>query len=268
MFRCILFFLLFITSCAQVSRQEKIQRAVTGDWLVIWGQHRLQDEEQYQVYGKIQDSIIEAKSLKLVRFFDDGSFLQMDTPEQSGKWQVSRAGEVVIGDGGQGFDNLKTNFLRFKQNELELEEQLNMNGDVILLNWHLKKIKNSSLFERERNLWRNRPTRAETEQEIRNRLAIIFIYYSDYFKLVAKESSYFIGRRVPLPLKFYQHAMGTLDFDPRSNFANLFFNEEQARLAHGWVKRTVYRLGNKFPDGKNYVEEYADYMKLVAKEFN
>jgi hypothetical protein len=69
-----------------------------------------------------------------------------------------------------------------------------------------------------------------------------------------------------IPLKFYQHAMGTIPFDPAGDFANLFFTREQAEEAYGYVKSTVYKLGNRYPKGKNYVEEYASYMKLVAEE--
>jgi hypothetical protein len=268
MFRFILFLVLLVFSCTPASRQERIHRAVTGEWLVLWGEHQLENDQQYQMYGKVQDSIIEAKGLKLLRFFEDGSFVQMDIPERPGKWQVSPGGEVVIGSGGKGFDHLQTSFHAFKKDELELVESVKLKDETIRINWHFKKIKNSSLFDRERNEWRAKPVKPESEREIRSRLSTIFLYYADYFKLVSNEASYFIGRRVPLPLKFYQHAMGTVDFDPKGDFALLFYNEEQAREAHDWVKRTVYRLGNKFPDRENFVEEYAEFMKLVGKEIN
>jgi len=97
-------------------------------------------------------------------------------------------------------------------------------------------------------------------------LAMMLNYYADYDELVGKEVSYFIPGRVILPLKFYQHAMGVLPYDSTNDFTQLFYNAEQAQQAYGYLKKKVYELGNRFPDGEDYMDEYIRFMRLVAKE--
>jgi hypothetical protein len=261
----ILLTLLFV-SCHSPSEQEKLRRSLPGNWVVLLADHKLENSDQRLVYGRIQDSVIEAKALKLITFFEDGSFMQADYPDQKGKWALSTSGQLYIGLGGKGFEEFKTDFKEYKDKVLQVIELLHVKGESIKLVWHFKKVNESFLFDAENNTWRKRATKSESEEEIRRRLSAMFGYYSAYFKLVAAEVSYFIGRRVILPLKFYQHAMGTLPFDEESNFAKLFYNREQAEQAYDYVKRTVYNLGNKYPEGENFVDEYATFLKMVGKE--
>lgn len=261
-----IFLLISLVACKTSSEHEKLQRSLAGNWLVLWGEHKLKNEDQRELYGRVQDSVIEAKGLKLLTFYEDGSFVQADYPGQTGKWALSPDRQLYMANGGRGFENFRADFVEFEKKVLQVKEDLSIGEESITLIWHLKKIEEPLLFDKEKNTWRTPAARPESKEEIKQRLSAMFVYYSDYFKLVAKEASYFIGKRVMLPLKFYQHAMGTLPLEPGSDFAKLFFNREQSELAYDYVKRIVYRLGNQYPNKDNFVEEYAAFMKLVAAE--
>jgi hypothetical protein len=131
-------------------RTGKISQNPAGKWIVLLADHQWKNGDQRQIYGRMQDSVIGARTLKLVTFFDKGSFQQIDCPE--------------------------------------------------------------------------------------------------------------------LPLKFYQHAMGTLPFDEKSDFVKLFYNIEQSKQAYTYLKRKVYDLGDRYPGKGNFVAEYASFMAIMAKE--
>lgn len=236
-----------------------------GDWLVVTADHQLENDGQMLIYGKIQDSIIDAKCHKLIRFSKDGSFQQVDLPNVKGKWAVSPNLDVFMGNGGEGFDDFKARYSSYKDKELQLIENLHTEGETIKLVWYLKKLKNGDLLDDDENEWRKKPSSPESEQEIKARLGRILNYYSRYLKLISDESTFFLRSRVLLPLKFYQHAMSTLPYNAQSEFAKLFYNPEQSQLAYGYLKRKIYDLGNKFPRGDNFVIEYSKYLSQVAE---
>ncbi|MEO5564086.1 MAG: hypothetical protein ABIR18_11640, partial [Chitinophagaceae bacterium] len=147
---------------------------------------------------------------------------------------------------------------------LQLQEDVIANSESIKLIWVLKKLDRLELMSPENNAWRKKSGKQESEKELRKRLGTILDYYSTYFDLVAKESSFFIAKRVILPLQYYQHAIGTFPYDPESNFANLFFNNEQGEQAYGYLKSMIDGLSDKYPSKNNYVEEYSKYLKQVS----
>jgi hypothetical protein len=252
-------------TCQSKTEEARLKETLEGDWLVLVADHQLENEDQRQIYGKMQDSVVEAKCLKLIRFFENGNFQQVDYPEVTGKWAISPDLDIYMGNGGKGFDYFKVKYLSYRDKQLQLRENLHTQGETIKVDWYFKKLTNGILLDKSRNEWRKKPTAAESEKEIRIRLGKMLDYYSRYFELVADESSFFIGKRVILPLRYYQHAMSTVPYDPESDFAKLFFNPAQSEQAYGYLKSMVYGLGNKYPRDKNYVIEYSRYLKQVGE---
>lgn len=92
-------------------------------------------------------------------------------------------------------------------------------------------------------------------------------YYSTYYFLVDRESSYFIPSRVMLPFRFYQHAIGLRPLTEKSSFMKLFYDSAQAAKAHLSLDIAMGKLRGRFPsDGESFIHEYASYMKLMAEE--
>jgi hypothetical protein len=262
----IILYALALATCQSKTQEAKLRERMEGDWLVLLADHQLDNEDQRQVYGRMQDSVIEAKCHKLLRFFEDGSFQQVDYPGIKGKWAISPDLDVFMGSGGTGFEDFKGRYLTYDEDDqLQLIENLHAQGETIKLIWYFKKLNKGELLEPKENEWRKKPASAESEKEMRVRLSKILDYYSRYLKLIADESTFFLRSRVLLPLKFYQHAMSTLPYDPQSDFAKLFFNPEQSMVAYGYLKRMIYDLGNKYPHGDNFVIEYSKYLHQVGE---
>lgn len=258
------YFLLLLISCRFSSGQEKLRGIVTGDWLVLYADHQLKNRKQREIYGRIQDSVIRQRGLKLVSFFEDGSFRQMDSLQRKGQWAISPDRKLYLAKGGNGFDDLKAGFLKYEKNILQVVEYMQTGGESIQLVWHLEKVKDPFLFKPENNAWRKKPGQPEPDKQLKERLSAMLIYYSAYFKLVSAKASYFIPGRVILPFSFYQHAMGVKSFNPESDFAGLFFNAEQSEKAYGYLEKTMHRLQDQFPLRDNYVEEYSLFMEKMA----
>jgi hypothetical protein len=257
--------LLCIVSCSPASQQDKLKKDLTGDWLVLYADHKLTNDEQRALYGKMQDSIIAMRGLKLVQFFGDGSFLQLDSLGKKGRWTIADNNIYII-EGGKGFNNFKTEFFDYKDDILRTVEYVNKEGNSIKLVWHLKKINGSSLFKDNKNAWRKKPQEPETDEQIKKRLSDMLGFYADYYRLLSKESSYFIPARVIIPFNFYQHAMGLKEFDGESAFARLFNNQEQAQKAYYYLNVAMTRLTDQYPKGGSFVDEYANYMEMLSNE--
>ncbi|MBL7740621.1 MAG: hypothetical protein JNK14_15495 [Chitinophagaceae bacterium] len=264
---CFLLFSLF--SCKTLTEMEKLHRDLSGKWLVLYPDHDLKNDYQKVVYSKIQDSIVGLSGLKLVTLADDGSFMQLDSLHARGKWGITGEKIVFVENGGKGFENFSAAFTGYEKGVLKLTEYVRAEGEKIRLVWHLKKIRGGSaeeLFSNERNTWRKKPIKAESEKEIRQRLSAMLSFYAAYYSLVTKESSFFVPTRVILPLRFYQHAIGMKDFDADGFFAGLFYDRQQAAEAHRYLSVSIRKLRNDFPKMENYVEEYAAFMKLMAQD--
>jgi len=261
--------ILIIHSCKPLSEAEKLHQTLTGKWLLVYPDHKLRNDRQELIYGRIQDSIVSLKGLKLLRLSDNGVFQQLDSPDKKGRWGMTAGKIVFVEDGGKGFDNFSAYYSGYNDGMMELTEFIETGGEKIELAWKLKKITGgaaSGLFEESENAWRKRPDQPESEKQMRQRLAEMLRYYSDYFKLVTKESSFFVTTRIILPFKFYQHAMGMKTFDEQNYFVQLFFNRQQAEQAWQYLKRCLTKLRNDFPSKENYVEEYAGFMEKMSED--
>jgi hypothetical protein len=270
--RCLFFVVvLFFCSCKSLSETEKFHQTLVGDWLIVYPDHKLNNSSQRAIYGKIQDSIVGLRGLKLIILSDEGIFQQTDDLSTKGKWGITPDNIAFVQDGGQGFENFSARFTGFKNGMLQLTEVMNVKGEKITLVWHLKKMESNAttamLFSEESNSWRRQPKQKEPAEKIKARLSAMLEYYAAYYSLVNKEASYFIASRVILPLKFYQHAIGLKSLENSPGFVSLFLDVEQAQEAHRYLGRTMDRLDGKFPSlGSSYVEEYAEFMKMMANE--
>lgn len=212
----------------------------------------------------MQDSIISARGLKLVQFFSDGSFQQLDSMGKKGKWNVTDK-EIVVIQGGEGFHEFQTEFFDYKDNELRTIEYVKKDDETMKLVWHLKKIDGGALFKEASNRWRKKPQQPESVEQIKTRLSDMLGFYADYYKLVSKESSYFIPTRVVVPLNFYQHAIGIKPFENSSPFTGFFYDSTQAMKAYKYLSAAMTATAEDFPSENNFVDEYAIYMEMLSK---
>lgn len=265
----IILFLLGFISCQSLTEKEKRYKDISGDWLILYADHQLKSDRERDLYAKMQDSIVGLTGLKLVSFSGDGRFRQMDSLHSNGQWIIMDDYRLEVAGGGRGFDLFRAEFVDYKKGIIQLAEYVHVNNESIKLVWNLKRLNGgpaATLLTTERNAWRIKPSHSENDDIIKKRLASILDYYSDYFALVTKESSYFVSGRIILPFKFYQHGMGLKSFDGNSFFAHLFFDEADAQTAYQYLQKALYDLQNDFPSGKNFVDEYAKFMKLMAEE--
>ena len=107
----------------------------------------------------------------------------------------------------------------------------------------------------------------ETEDQLRKRVKAMLRYYSLYYAIVSKESTYFSQSRVFLPFQYYQHSMGLRPFNEKSNFSSFFYTTQQAEQAHAILAGAMKKIRHKsFPSGEDFVIEYAMFMDKLAEQ--
>lgn len=226
-------------------------------------------EEQTKLYDKVQDSLVTGKGLKLISFYPDGGFAQLDSLPLTGRWSTKEDNIIYVNDAGKGFDHFKGVFRSFEDGNMELTEMIQDNGVRLELKWHLVRIDDGDatlLFDEKANAWRKIPVREQTDAEIKDRLVAMLKYYGTYFKLLSEKSSYFIPARVMLPFKLYQHAIGIRSYDENSRFSKLFYSPLQSKFAHAMLDGLIERVKFNFPQKDSFTEEYSLMLFQLAEE--
>ncbi len=258
--------LIFLLSCSG-EKQQTADELLNGNWFVLYPKDELQTRKQEEVYAATQDSLTGLKCLKLLRFSEKGAFNQLDSVAITGNWGVKEEELLNVFGGGRGFDRFRARITGYKDGVLRLTEMVETRGEKLKLVWHLKKIEEgfaTVLFDKEKNQWRYKAVKVETDTEIRNRLVQMLEYYSVYFRLISEESSYFMPGRVLLPFTFYQHAIGLKPFDKESKFVSLFYSPQQAETAHYILKGAISKARFPFQDKDSYSAEYVKMLQELA----
>jgi len=262
-------FCFVLASCVSVSKQTfDPQKEIQGNWLILYPKHILKNSTQREIYTKAQDSIVELFGLKLVSFTNNGEFIQEDSLFKGhGKWTITDTGSLAIRSGGKGFENFKGTVVGVVHDTILVEEIVRLGDENIKLIWHLKKIeandKGASLFDKNKNLWRQKPLKKENDKEIKDRVIAMLKYYALYFKVVSEESIYFSPSKVFLPFTYYQHGVGLVGYD--NNFSGCFYDVNDAGKAYQLIQRVVEDSRElEFPSAGNFVTQYSDYFERLA----
>lgn len=267
--RYFVFFSLILLAACTDKQTGKPAAIIPGNWIVLYPEEELQTREQETVYAQTQDSFTGIRCLKLLRFTTDGKFRQLDSVSITGTWKINDKQEVDVQNGGRGFEPFTARIKSYTDNQLQLTELAEARGQQLQLNWHLLRIDKGDpqqLFDDAMNKWRYKPARKESDNEIRERVALMLAYYAVYFNLLSEESSYFIPGRVILPVNLYQHGIGLKEFDEKSKFAALFYNTEQAKFAWYVLDAAIDNTHTDFRKKDSFTAEYARWLELFALE--
>lgn len=260
---------LLLISCKPGSGGS-LQKKVTGNWFIVYPEEETSTEAERRLYARIQDSLLEGKALKPVSFLENGTFIQWDSLSHAGSWGITEEKQVVVGNGGKGFKNFRAEFMR-EGDEAILREKVETSDGILYIKWHLSRLNggaSAELTNPEKNAWRKRPAGPETEAAMRKRMAAALHYYSVYFALVGDAANFFLPYRVMLPFRFYQHAIGMRDQDPKHRFYSLFYSEEDAAKGYAMLKTLINDSDLNYPDveSDSYSKEYAMMLEELSKE--
>ena len=236
----------FFFSC---SGNEDLKTSLRGDWLILYPDHHLKTRSERDVYGRYQDSVVNLYGLKLINLDENGQFTEMDSLfKRKGQWILSNEKNFQLREGGKGFNPFSTTIEGLVNDTLRLVQYLPLEKEKIKVVWHLKKVEEDTVAKKllsvEANEWRQKPTHPETDAEIRKRLTGLLNYYSNYLRLVSKESSYFLIPRIHLPFRYYQHAIGMREEMP-AGFVNLFYDGNDARKAYQVLAEKITQLASE-----------------------
>ncbi|OQP67719.1 hypothetical protein [Niastella populi] len=124
-----------------------------------------------------------------------------------------------------------------------------------------------NLFDPGLNKWRQKPTQAEDDAAIKNRLKESIYYYAGYFANVkGNKIPVFNPEKMLCPIKFYKGGIGRKRFKENDNWTAVFFDNKDAKKAHDMLGHAFDNIKG-YPDkGGDYVAEYIIAMKMVADE--
>lgn len=263
------FTLVILISCKEDKGLSSAK--LEGGWLVLYPDHKQLTSDQKKSYATVQDSVVGLLGLKIVRFDEKGQFFQADSLYKTpGEWELSPDAVIHISSGGKGLNVFYGKEAVLEKDVLKMSEKIDAGAEQVNIVWNLKRItdkKYKPLFTDEGNNWRKRPAASEDKTAIIKRVLAMLEYYSLYYEIVSEASGFFVGQRVHLPFKYYQHGVGMVPFEAESPFASYYYNAEQAQLAYDLLSDGIRELSNygKYPSGKNYVIEYSMFMTKMKE---
>lgn len=263
------FTLVILSSCKEDKGLSSSK--LEGGWLVLYPDHKQLTSDQKKSYATVQDSVVGLLGLKIVRFDEKGLFAQADSLYKTpGEWELLPDAVVHITSGGKGLNVFYGKEAVLEKDILKMSEKIDAGVEQVSIVWNLKRItdkKFKPLFTDEGNNWRKHPAASEDKTAITKRVLAMLEYYSLYYEIVSEASSFFVGQRVHLPFKYYQHGVGMVPFEAESPFASYYYNAEQAQMAYDLLSDGMSELSNygKYPSGKNYVIEYSMFMTKMKE---
>lgn len=260
-----------ILACNSVSKENRKESSadIPGQWIIIRPEHVIYTRNAYEAYTSLtRDSLLNAFGLKVLELKSNGEFIEGDSILASpAKWMVKNDREFLIDGGGDGFRRFRGGFDGIHNDTMLISENLSLPRDTVKIVWHLIKLDSSAkpLFDKAANWWRKKPTASEDTAALAKRVKAMLGYYAVYFTEVSKTASYFSQLRVPLPFRYYQHAVGLKPFKEDLPFNAFFYDNEDAEKAHTLLSNAI-RKGEdeKLKAGKDFVIEYAAFFKKFA----
>ncbi|PZR20410.1 MAG: hypothetical protein DI535_29965 [Citrobacter freundii] len=260
-----------ILSCNSGSndRSKDPKATITGQWIIIKPEHIIYTKNAYEAYTSLtRDSLLNAFGLKVLEFGSNGEFFEGDSIlAPPAKWMVKDNREFLIDGGGEGFRHFRGGFDGIRNDTMLISENLALPGDTVKIIWYLIKLDTTAtpLFDKAANWWRKKPTASEDDAALSKRVKAMLEYYAVYFGEVSKKASYFSQLRVPLPFRYYQHAVGLKPFKEDLPFNAFFYNNDDAEKAHALLSTAIKKgADNKLKPGKDFVIEYASFFKKFA----
>lgn len=116
-----------------------------------------------------------------------------------------------------------------------------------------------------RNWWRKKPAQKQTQKEIEQKLVGQFTYAIDYFKMLDdKESRTFSTSYLCLPFRLYGNGMAIPTYDRLSSvWKNMFYDEEDARLAYKLLGEALKSIGEYPKDPKSHIKGFSKSLQIM-----
>lgn len=254
-----------------------VKDSLTGNWIISSvTSDRKNKTVQDTVWLKLETKI----ALTAYSFQPNGSVLiDYATPQlTTASWQFNnKSKQLTIQEKDTTKPALSLTVIKYQNDVLTLENNKSViipnvitgEKETVHLQYIAQRLRSNdtipNLFDPTLNKWRQKPTQAEDDAAIKNRLKESIYYYAGYFANVK-------GNRIPVfnpekmlcPIKFYKGGIGMRCFKENDNWTTVFFDNKDAKKAHTMVDN-AFSLLKGYPDkGGDYVAEYIIALKMVA----
>lgn len=259
--------LVLVTSCTTHRSDQFGSEDLEGTWLFINTTSRNVPQDKRPLYRKFNDSMKFELALRLIRFDDDGKFVNLENePTTPGSWRMAGENLFTINNGGGQLNEFTGRIDQYKNRILYVSTDVRIDNTLLPIQWLLKRIDRSEtqqLFDADNTWWRQKPAAAENEESLRKRVKAMLSFGSNYFNEVGKSATYFVPKRLPLPFRYYQSGIALLSFNDTLPFNNYFHNLQDARQAHHLLRTGMDAIKAQYPSDENFVLEYAKFYKLL-----
>jgi hypothetical protein len=220
----------------------------------------------YRGEGHQLDSFVKLEEDRVFCFEGDGGLLDDGEMfgQHPGKWQLSAKEDKLILKSVRGAETF--DIFKIKENAIMLRKQYEKSKDSILYTLVPFENKDVEEFKKAFRYLMQKPSQAETDEQIKERLRNALKFYGIYFQSINDDKvvNSFRPTRINLPIKFYSGGIGIKPFEPNAEWVYLFNNVQDASKAYGFLILALKKVG-VFPshDG-HFAQEYAEVLTEMS----
>jgi hypothetical protein len=253
-----------------------VKDSLTGNWMVTSITSDRKDKTEDTILNNLENYI----ALTAYSFQPNGTLLvDYATPGlTTGNWQFNNKNKQLLMQLNDTTEpSVSFTVIRYQNDQLTLENNSILKipnlatnrNDTIHIRYITQRLRTNDtvpdLFNPTINKWRRKPTQAEDDAAIKNRLKESLYYYSAYFaNIKGNKIPVFNIEKILCPIKFYSGGIGRKRFKENDNWTEVFFDNKDAQKAHDMLGNAFDNIKG-YPDkGGDYVAEYIVALKMVA----
>jgi hypothetical protein len=212
------------------------------------------------------DSFVKLEEDRVFCFESNGELLDDGEMfgQQVGKWELSAKEDKLVVKSVRGTETF--DIFKIKERTIMLRKQYEKAKDSILYTLVPFENKDAEALKKAFRYLMQKPTQAETDEQIKERLRNALKFYGIYFQSINDDKivNSFRPSRIYLPIDFYSGGIGIKTFNPNAEWVYLFNNVQDASKAYSFLILALKKVG-VFPNhAGHFAQEYAEVLTEMS----
>ena len=271
---CLFITVLFLTSCTPASVENVLTQYSLKLIRIEQPDEETASNESFFTNLGIKESLPSESSF--IHLYKNGALSSLNTTKYStGKWNYTNTDSVLtITDTVNTtvrkitlkLTSLKNNNFKFKVIAIN---KVKPSGNYFLIysqSTHYQEGAKDLLSVKE-NSWRLKPSKKETNEQIKQRVIAQLKYHVDYFDLTnSKDQTYFETKILQSPFNFYQHALGVPEnYQLSQEWVKIFYDRQDAEKAADILRKSIDNV-DKLNDHERFTDTYKEIINKMIDQ--
>lgn len=265
---------LFLTSCTPFSVENVLTKYSLKLIRIEQPDEETASNESFFTNLGIKEALPSESSF--LHLYKNGVLSSLNTTKYStGKWNYSNKDSVltITDTVNTTARKITLKLLSLKNNNFKFKvltiNKIKPSGNYFLIysqSTHYQEGAKDLLSVKE-NSWRLKPSKKETNEQIKQRVIAQLKYHVDYFDLTkSKDQTYFETKILQSPFNFYQHALGVPEnYQLSPEWVKIFYDRQDAEKAADILRKSISNV-EKLNDHERFTDTYKEIINKMIDQ--